>query len=1274
MSKFLEQYKGGLGPWGHFLSDRAVIVQAWKKAHEYIRRHNWYSDNLELDMSCINLEELCSKLENCFENGCESNYKPDPMRIVMAPKIANADDLWTITDNKVSPPHNFGLRPLAHLSMRDQTVNVMLMMCMANVIERRQKQPRRFNLAERSNIAVNYGNRLFCSWDLDHEDMTSLEDCDADEKGVFLWGNAETYDRYYRDYRYFITRPQDFLRQINDVIRCENPYVISLDLSKFYDRIDRRKLFEVIKKELAVANPDEQFYHALKCAMMWRWHKDDAKLAAEYQKEIGEQSNGWADGTCGLPQGLVTSGFLANIYLLAFDDSMRHLCENSEVVSFGERRIKFLDYCRYVDDMRLVVDVGNVAVENDSNFKNDFWQYFQMRLDVFDLGLRLNKEKIKIEKCPIETTYDEIAEEMNEAKMRSSAPLDEINAYELLKLNRDLWIETSQLEPENDPISMLSGIKRIRTVKDDTLERFAANNWRRAYRSLMLLLEDVDNDEGKEGANAVNLFDLPCSRNKLERLTNSFCDDILRKWLKDPSKVRILRIALDLRPDAIYAEFILEQLVKMMEMAEPSAVRRCACYIAAELYRAAVVETGFAYADPSSERHEAWLLYRKKMMSFVPRFATLDPPWFLSNQLVLFSLCMEGKRVPERNLLTRCSRIYKECAKVIVEGQARCSVSQIVLAYSMTGDSAVLVKYAAKITKAMHSKLNSNRNKLIGFIGLDKLEQYAVNTVKFAASEPHIATLENGKQYCLRDLAVCHVNPFKDEVALLRLGLALVSLLTQSSISSERFYTLYGIKVKCDDWRALSLPWKPVCLEVTCASPPLADDPTQFLFCPEKWEVGGLERLGQLGRILRAVFMSSDEFSIMKRSRLSVGEQAWKSQTPFFSVKSSWLKRRYGMFFDRSCMGGIHVAVSPWMADFMSALLQWPGSWCSSRFANMDIEGAKKFMEGRLQELAQCFGRASDTLILPVDVNLSKFMKLEQAELKQINIALVQGLFPNEASLRYRCIRYSKKMMRRARAHLSDLLQMLMRVFKTHSRECPDSGSLTLVVFPELAIYERDISLLKRFSDIQNCMVFCGLVYCEHPEDPRKLINAGVWLIPQRKDSKERRSFIELLQGKKYLAQNEKRIGGVVSYRPVQWVVRGVVDNKPLWTLSASICYDSTDIALAADLRDKVDAYIVSAFNKDVGTFDAMAEAMRYHMYGHTVIANCGIYGGSTIQAPYSKPYERIVVHSHGGMQAIVSIASVQLADFDGNVCDRRRSKDAPVPKKPPAGFRERTR
>ena len=58
MSRIFPGYEDGLKPQMRFMTDRAVIIQAWKKAHEYIRNRNWYSNTIELDISCVRLDDL----------------------------------------------------------------------------------------------------------------------------------------------------------------------------------------------------------------------------------------------------------------------------------------------------------------------------------------------------------------------------------------------------------------------------------------------------------------------------------------------------------------------------------------------------------------------------------------------------------------------------------------------------------------------------------------------------------------------------------------------------------------------------------------------------------------------------------------------------------------------------------------------------------------------------------------------------------------------------------------------------------------------------------------------------------------------------------------------------------------------------------------------------------------------------------------------------------------------------------------------------------------
>ena len=101
--------------------------------------------------------------------------------------------------------------------------------------------------------------------------------------------------------------------------------------------------------------------------------------------------------------------------------------------------------------------------------------------------------------------------------------------------------------------------------------------------------------------------------------------------------------------------------------------------------------------------------------------------------------------------------------------------------------------------------------------------------------------------------------------------------------------------------------------------------------------------------------------------------------------------------------------------------------------------------------------------------------------------------------------------------------------------------------------------------------------------------------------------------------------------------------TRPVW-LTAAVCYDATDLGLAADLRDVSDVLAIPALNKDVKTFDQMALTLHYHMFQLVVVANNGQYDGSNAYWPRSKDHVRQVFHTHGQPQA--SIAFLEIDDI----------------------------
>lgn len=192
-------------------------------------------------------------------------------------------------------------------------------------------------------------------------------------------------------------------------------------------------------------------------------------------------------------------------------------------------------------------------------------------------------------------------------------------------------------------------------------------------------------------------------------------------------------------------------------------------------------------------------------------------------------------------------------------------------------------------------------------------------------------------------------------------------------------------------------------------------------------------------------------------------------------------------------------------------------------------------------------------------------------------------------------------------------------------------------------------------------MVFAGQVFHEPTPNAGYLINSGCWIIPYR-DPRGSVHVQFLEQGKWNLTETEVNLG-ITRFRPVQWILQFVtpLTGELIWSMTGAICYDSTDLCLAADLRDRTDMFVVPALNNDVGTFDAMAAALHYHMFQHVIVANTGEFGGSTGQAPFSDRHQRTIFHSHGNEQTTISFFEVDLETY--------RNGGSTL-KTPPAGYR----
>ncbi len=202
-----------------------------------------------------------------------------------------------------------------------------------------------------------------------------------------------------------------------------------------------------------------------------------------------------------------------------------------------------------------------------------------------------------------------------------------------------------------------------------------------------------------------------------------------------------------------------------------------------------------------------------------------------------------------------------------------------------------------------------------------------------------------------------------------------------------------------------------------------------------------------------------------------------------------------------------------------------------------------------------------------------------------------------------------------------------------------DDGLLDWLILPELAVHPSDVATrLVPFARAHKALILTGLTY-EDLFPGRPLVNSALWIIPER--STYGLQIRVRRQGKAHIAPSEQHFN-VGGFRPCQWLIGFPWSecSEPMW-LTASVCYDATDLGLAADLRKESDVFVIPALNKDVKTFDQMALALHYHMFQLVVVVNNGKYGGSNAYWPSDDAHKRQIFHLHGQPQASIGFFEI---------------------------------
>ena len=1241
-----------LSPSMDLLRKEYVLVQAWKKTANFIRYHNWYADTLKLDWTTVNLPEFIAEIAESLET--PQQWQSDPLRIVPAPKrqrwhVSPKSGEWEPIKKGVG---GTPLRPLAHVSLRDQVVATAIMLCLANRAETRQGDPRNSLRGTGSRKEVSsYGNRLFC------------ETVDGELR--HRWGSAKLFRSYFQDYRSFISRPAMVADSI-ERRHGQRVFIIESDLKQFYDRVRPERLMAALRSIEQVGR-ESDFFDFAESVLNWQWHIRDASDIAAYanQTDIDDFTR------VALPQGLVSAGFFANVVLLAFDERLRNNIGNE--VTPG---IFLKDACRYVDDLRIVVST-NLAADS---CQQAVAQWLQLLLDDEAPGLRLSKDKTKAaELGGSQRPLVRQSIRMERIQSEVSGGFDAMQGQAILDAIRGLM--RSQQAWSSEPTESSWAFSPLPDVRDETVARFSAARFRTTFRSIRPLLEHAvpssGAEETKSESERTRTIEMAWNQQDLDEDARAFALSLIQEWVKDPSNVRLLRIGLDIWPDPKVLREILNLLRPFMEPGgRRKAPRRVAWYCLSQLLRAGSTETGLVEDAEHLPADVDLQQYREILRDEASNLITLPAariPWYLRQQALLFLACFDPSAAP----IVRAgqSAETKDYRRLILflRGEhthlkSRDFASLAVLtrrAFSDHSKSADLVRWNLTVARKREISLRdpsfARELSEIDRNFFDDLPARIREDLSFEADA--VGTdLRSLTETVSREGPA---GPLRNELSLLRFAAALLGKLQQSDVPKFEVITPRQVRLELKIDSGIA---EVVSLDVSVRR----TDASGSLYCPPSWCKASDRWRIQLGYLLRFILIRQLDFTCF------VQPDYWKERTAAYRpVRSHWFQRIYGLFSGQKAFGGDWLPITDWMERFLLALLRWPGCRTPDTFEwiQCGIAKAEAEIKKRIKFLEDKRGRATRSLFLPMTVK----WPTQQKCLRSLRACVVQSIVPE--NVEESDLTFSKpEIRRRHRSHLSAVLATVNRMLDlrgTHMAD--DDRRLDWLILPELAVHPRDVRThLIPFARAHRTLILAGLTYEELFRD-EPLVNSALWIMPNW--SEDQGLQIETRrQGKRHLAPNEQSLCGgsrdlLQGFRPCQWLVGYPWSdaNRPLW-LTASVCYDATDLRLVADLRNESDVFAIPAFNKDIKTFNQMALALHYHMFQLVVVANNGLYGGSNAYWPVHGEFQRQIFHLHGQPQASVAFLEIEdIADFLAHRDDAVQDESSRVQKlkwkHPPAGL-----
>lgn len=1116
-------------------TEYSFLSLAAKKASTYVLEQNWFADPLEVRSFFASFDSSIKEIISDLLYLDDLNYQIQKVTVPKSIAIENSKQIHKCRD-------------LSHLPFKAQVLGTAILMALSDEWESILGDSDQYKMAI-------LGNRL-----------DRIEDKKSGKK-VFRVGSKTVYRFWADDYSQFVSQTSNgFNRAMEGLEGKRRVCLISTDISSFYPSINLDNLIALLLRSTSVNELEKEhikkFFSSIKLAMN----------SAEMH---------------GLPQGMVASGFFANIYLTEFDQKIEQELLSSITLKAKNPKVSF--YSRYVDDIRIVVTYDPTKSAPIKRVKSHPI-YKAAEACLKSRSLTLSEEKtyiLDLDRNGAKLTEGLLAEHMQQLSSKAYGALIPHKAEEL-SYNFELLFgidSAADRKPAGGEVqrNKYKPVIDGPGVRPESRKRFAVGKFRRLY----LTYKD-------------------CSE-KLDLIKNRFIDEVFREWKNNPSQIRLLYYVFDLSG---YQEKYISESIKFVELYpdldENIDAKKWIPFIRSSILRTFIdratkantcspsvlklVEKCLSPKNPWYLRALAWQLLAVYRLGIKPTLHDKTRPTSSEKSVYLaysfWRFCMaptksSGEIVRNGILVAKTVAVSKKAFEEILR-----------IIFKNTDDDELIFKILSEnikeILKLEKFEIRSRKTRAFAQkLSLSVEGKKANKTLKTSTQEDEWSLASEILKDKYRD-PLHAVELFTKVVRSLMVLMPDINLAAlRGRISPFSFKINPKGQVKYKPRSSLagwsSLDW----------------ESANWLDSTEKGSNWGWP----LGLLLRLILTGKKEL--------------------LFGTPPSY---RYNQFINQSklCAEGGFAPDS--LVDILSRLTCWPGTHIQPYKKIFDLLTDLDSTQTELNMLS-----ISNSIRL---LNGPKFSKtFESTKLRVFLCQTFNGLPRNQMlsdTLR------SRKMV----LHTLDEVESRISVNRDIKTACGLAECTDLIIFPEMSVPKEAIGDLFRFVKKNNVVILFGAF--PEKDNHGVLRNTLHWMFP----TTDRVGNIDvqyLKQDKIFPIEAEISKLGIVPANPqIIWRLNFAPENR----LCAINCYELTNIDIKALLSGRVEFVSVCASNTDVSLFDGQAKSYSYDLYGFVCIVNSGLKGGSCIYAPYKGENEKQIIHLHGEEQLLVPAVVIDTSDF----------------------------